>query len=83
MAAGRAVVKLPGTKRSVRSKPVSAAVSSQRGAKLRFKFSKKSLRTIKSAIASGKRTTAKISVATTDGSGNASTAETVAVRLKD
>jgi hypothetical protein len=82
-AAGRASVVLRGTKKAIRSKPASASVGADRTAKLRFKFSKKGLRAIKSAIAEGKRLKAKVSVATTDEAGNASAAETVGVKLKD
>ncbi len=82
-AAGQASVKVPGAKKAVKSKPASASVGANQSAKLRFKFSKKSLRAIKSAIDKGKRPKAKISVATTDGSGNASASETVAVKLKN
>ncbi len=81
--AGRAVVAVPGSKKAVKSKRASASTGANHAAKLRLKFSKKSLRAIKSAIENGKRPKAKVRVSTTDRSGNASAKEIVGVRLKN
>jgi hypothetical protein len=80
---GQASVAVPGGKRPVTSKSVSAPVVANQNVKLRFKFSKKALRKIKSAIAQGKHPKAKISVTATDSASNSSAPVTRTVKLKN
>jgi hypothetical protein len=81
-ASGQASVSVPGGKKPVTSKTVTASVPAGGTSKLRFKFKKSSLRKIKKAIAKGKKAKAKISVTITDGAANQATVGKT-VKLKD
>jgi hypothetical protein len=80
---GSATVSVPAVqKKPVSSKSVTASVAAGSTVKLHFKFAKRKLKSIKSALNHGKHPKAKISVTATDGSGNASSA-TKSVKLID
>jgi hypothetical protein len=79
---GQAIVKVPGRRRPLRSRNVTAAVAAGATVALRLRFARRKLAAIKDAIADGRMRKARISVTATDASGNASAA-TTSVRLKD
>src|SRR5439155_8365915 len=77
----RATVSLPAVqKRVVRSRAVTASASPGHPATLRFKFSRRKLRSLERALAHGRRLKASIRVAATDAAGNKGAA-TKRVRL--
>jgi hypothetical protein len=79
---GRATLSLPGGKRRlVKSKTVTAEAGPGNAAKLRFKFSRRKMRSLKKALAHGRRLKVTIRVKASDAAGNASTA-TKRVRLR-
>ena len=58
-------------------------MEANQAAKLRFKFSKRSLRKLKAAMERGKHPKAKIAVPATDGVGNTCPPLSKTVKLKD
>jgi uncharacterized repeat protein (TIGR01451 family) len=80
--AGKGTVTLRRTAKVIRSRTAKLNGQAGRPAKLRITFSRKALRTIKAAIAAGRKPKVKITVTATDAAGNRS-AKSKTVRLKN